>query len=292
MYRVVNHRQLLASWNVVRLWTREPLFYFNLAAIAGVSGLFYLYHRERVPFSGRTRFNWVSDHWEKQLAKRLYQTELAYYSENILPPSSKEHETVQRVLDCLIPHSGITDTDWEVRVIDKPSTRNAFVLPGGKVFVYSGLLHICRSDADLATVLSHEMAHSICHHASETASHLPVSVALLVVSALASGLDPDLVDLIVDVTFRLPRSRVQEREADYIGLLIMAKSGYDPNAALRWWRTMEELGESETLEYLSTHPNHHSRLRQFFQWLGSPREKRLLNNPLGAVVSTSGATRC
>lgn len=287
VYRLVNHRQLLASWNTVRLWFREPFFYFNLAAIAATCGLYYLYNREQVPVSGRIRFNYVSDHWEKQLASRSFQTELDYHSDKILPPSSKEHDAVQRVLDCLVPNSGIVDTQWEVHVIDDPSMRNAFVLPGGKVFVYSGLLHTCSSDDDLATVLSHEMGHSICRHASETASHNLVSVPLFVISALASGLDPDLVNLIVDVTFRLPRSRVQEREADYIGLLIMAKSGYDPAAAIRWWKTMEDLGENETLEYLSTHPNHHSRLRQFFQWLGSTRETRLLTDSSGRFASSS-----
>ncbi|KAK3056645.1 metalloendopeptidase [Extremus antarcticus] len=244
-YRAVNHRQLLASWNALRLWFKDPLFYFHIAGIGGLWGLYYVYNLDRVPITHRWRFNTVSQHHEKQLAQRLVRDVLDNGDSTILPDSSSEHTTVQRVFDRLVPAAGLVDTDWEVHVIDDPNTMNAFVLPGGKVFIYTGMLHLCSSDDELATILSHEIAHNICRHGSESVSRTLLWVPGFVISSLASGLDPDLVEVGMDVAFRYPNSRVHEREADYVGLLLMAESGYDPSAALNWWKTMEEVKARE-----------------------------------------------
>jgi predicted Zn-dependent protease len=90
----------------------------------------------------------------------LYQQVIEQYQGRILPQSHPQHKLVQRVLDRLIPHSGLPaeTNNWEVHVI-KDEQKNAFVIPGGKVFVFSGILDICQGEQGLAAVLGHELAH-------------------------------------------------------------------------------------------------------------------------------------
>ncbi|KAK3698976.1 metalloendopeptidase [Vermiconidia calcicola] len=203
--------------------------------------------------------------------------QLEEYSENLLAESSPEHSTVRRVLDRLVQCTSLPEVDWDVRVVDTPE-RSAFVLPGGKVFVHRGVLDLCTRDDELAIVLSHEIAHVTAHHSSESVSRRLIWIPIYLLSCLASGIKPDLVELAVDVAFWLPGSRAQEREADYIGLLFMAESGYDPTAALDLWNRWEQLDEDGLREpdFMRTHPSHHDRLRQISEWLSDARRGRLL----------------
>ena len=208
------------------------------------------------------------------MGKALYQQEMEQHSDKILPPSTKEHRTVRYVFDQLVPHSGLRDNAWDIHVIDEPNT-SAYVLPGGKVFVYRGMLDLCARNDELAVVLGHEIAHNVAHHTSESLSRGLIIIPIFIISCLASGMNPDLVNLGTDVAFRLPGSRAQEVEADYLGLQIMAESGFDPSAALDLWARWEFLDEfKNTPEYLRTHPSHHNRLENINSWLLQAREKR------------------
>jgi len=131
--------------------------------------------------------------------------------------------------------------EWEVYVV-RDKTVNAFCLPAGKMFVLSGLLAVVGdSDDFLATVLSHEMAHALAHHASERVARAKSPQGIL--DSLKYG-------------------RMQEEEADHIGLFLMAFAGYDPGRAPVFWRRMHDARQGgETWEIFSDHPSDESRIR-------------------------------
>ena len=156
------------------------------------------------------------------MGKALYREITKKYGERLLPKSKGEHRQVQRVLERLVLHSGLDDISWEVNVIED-AEMCAFVLSTGQVFLYRGLLDFCIREDEVAVILGHEIAHIIHHHVSESLSWGIALAPVAVGSALASGISADLVDLAVDVAFKLPRKRAQEEEADYFGLLLTAK---------------------------------------------------------------------
>lgn len=93
------------------------------------------------------------------MAQESYKQILSEYKGQFLAPNHPYSRWVQRVADKLIPVSGLKDLNWEVHVIASPE-KNAFVIPGGKIFVFSGILDIAKDDAGLATILGHEIAHN------------------------------------------------------------------------------------------------------------------------------------
>ncbi|KAI5286753.1 hypothetical protein KEM52_001877 [Ascosphaera acerosa] len=183
---------------------------------------FYCWNLERVPVSGRLRFNMISTTLEKSLGMWEFQGALEDVQGKILPAGHPwvihVKHVMSRVLAAHQHEPDMQDFDWEVFVIDAPTEYNAYVLPGGKVFVYTGMLRLCRDEEGLATVLCHEIAHVRARHFAERASQNALTLMGLVISAafltiLAPGyLAWDLLET------RLPRSRVQEEEADRIGL--------------------------------------------------------------------------
>ena len=123
---------------------------------------------------------------------------------------------------------------------------NAFVIPGGKVFVYSGILPVAKNDDGLAAILGHEIAHNLARHAAEHMSSLillaPIRWMLIYLdtTGLTMGLGRVLGDIAMELGIARPASRKQESEADYIGLMMMAKSCYDPGEAVKVWERMEK----------------------------------------------------
>jgi predicted Zn-dependent protease len=151
-----------------------------------------------------------------------------------------------------------------------PDTANAFVLPGGKVFVFSGLLPIVRNDSGLAAVLGHEIAHNLADHAGERMSQ-SIGTGFLMYSLLLlsviTGVGPFIMQIfggiMLDVAFERPMGRLQESEADYIGLMMMSEACYDPRETVEFWKRMEKT-QREPPEWISTHPSvcgpHHRNL--------------------------------
>jgi metalloendopeptidase OMA1, mitochondrial len=186
------------------------------------------------------------------------------------------------VLSRLIPVSGMADAEWEVRVIDDPRTANAFVLPGGKVFVYSGILPIARTESGLAAVLGHEIAHNLAEHVGERLSQALGQNILIGCAVILSAAIPGaalavqyLGSQMLDLVFSLPMGRMQEREADEIGLMMMAEACYDPRDALSFWQRMDKAHEMEPPEFLSTHPSNRNRIEAIQQWMPRAMEKRM-----------------
>ncbi len=152
--------------------------------------------------------------------------------------------------------------DWEFHTLSS-DTPNAFCLPGGKIFVYTGLLQYATTDAELAAVMGHEVGHAIARHGAERTSQS--QTAGLVGSVGSAVLGPVFnaaYGLGVNYGILMPYGRMQESEADYIGLILMAKAGYDPNAALSFWQKMAQAGGSKPPEWMSTHPSDASRIAE------------------------------
>lgn len=183
-------------------------------------------------------------------------------------------------------------TKWEVFVIDDPKQKNAFVLPGGKIFVFTGILPICANADGLATVLGHEVAHQVARHSAEKMSGYKV---LLFGTFLldAFGFDIGLSRAALTLLLSLPNSRKTELEADYLGLRIMSRACFDPAEASKLWTRMSEsegasgggvLSSAQAI--LSTHPVSSQRIKNMHKWLPEALETRRASDcPLPEQVS-------
>ncbi|MGF1527182.1 MAG: M48 family metallopeptidase [Candidatus Competibacterales bacterium] len=150
---------------------------------------------------------------------------------------------------------------WEVAVFADDAV-NAFAMPGGKIGVFEGLLKAARTPDQLAVVIGHEVGHVLANHSAERQSqNLVAGLGVVAGGVLGTqaGMDPSvaqsLTGTLASLGFLLPFSRVQESEADVIGLELMARAGFDPRAAPVLWRNMEEVQGSRFPEFLSTHPS-------------------------------------
>ncbi|MEW5773508.1 MAG: M48 family metallopeptidase [Thermodesulfobacteriota bacterium] len=164
------------------------------------------------------------------------------------------------------------DFAWQFHTIDKPDTVNAFALPGGKVFVYTGLFKLASTEEELATVIGHEAAHVIARHGAERMSQamaLDLGARAALIAAGGAGYSAASMKafqvafgVAANVGVILPFSRQHEYEADRIGTILMAKAGYDPRKALAFWTKMAEHSKDKQKppEYLSTHPSDESRI--------------------------------
>lgn len=258
-------------------WAARPTFYYEVTGIGGACAGFYIFNLDEVAISGRRRFNFVPEWFEKWSGESLYQETLNQYRSQLLPENHPAHRMCQRVLERLIPHTGLTkeDNNWELHVIASDET-NAFVIPGGKVFVFTGILNVCQDDDHLAAVLSHEIAHNVAHHAGERMSqaYVLLPLALAAFQQLGLGDFAGMSRILIDLAFLRPGSRKQEAEADHIGLLIMSEACYDPRAAVDLWTRMDELGEGQPPQFLSTHPSNHNRRAALEGWLPQAELKR------------------
>jgi predicted Zn-dependent protease len=159
------------------------------------------------------------------------------------------------------------DFQWEFKTLqsDEP---NAFCLPGGKVAIYTGIFKYAQNEAGLATIMGHEIGHAIARHGGQRMSQqmiANVGMAGLAVAGL-SGMDNNKKAIVMaalgaGVTYgvMLPFSRSHETEADEIGLVLMAKAGYDPSESVNFWDRFSKAGGKSPPEFLSTHPGSEKR---------------------------------
>lgn len=161
--------------------------------------------------------------------------------------------------------------EWEVNVLRKEQI-NAFCLPAGKMVVFTGILPVAQNDSQLATVMSHEMAHALAHHASERLAREQGYQRALQVFTPTSGDDRRSVLGVLAAGAGGLRAkaydRQQESEADHIGVFLMTFAGYDPDEAVRFWQRMAELGSqrAQIPEILSDHPSDARRIRYIEVW--------------------------
>ncbi len=226
---------------------------------------------ETAPISGRNQLILLSPGEEAKLGLQAYQDILKKEKLNTDPALNA---MLQRVGARIAAATGRTDFQWEFRLIENDKMVNAFCLPGGKVAVYTGILPITRDEAGLAAVIGHEVAHATARHGAERMSQSLLVQAGLTAGAIAAGASNKnsastqavLAALGAGATLGLilPFSRLQETEADRLGMVYMARAGYDPRAARELWVRMAEVSAKmgrSTPEWMSTHPSNQSRIR-------------------------------
>lgn len=233
-----------------------------------IVGVLIIFACETVPITGRQQLMLLSASEEVQLGLTAYREILS--KENI-SQAPQVNALVQRVGRRIAAVSNRPDYQWEFRVIEKDEA-NAFALPGGKVAVYTGMLPYTQTEAGLAVVMGHEVAHALARHGAERLSQSSAANALIGLGAAVAGIQDPTVMQAINVAYgigvALPFSRSQESEADQIGLILMAKAGYDPRQAVPFWQRMSAAkGGSGPPEFLSTHPAGETRIRQLQQWM-------------------------
>jgi predicted Zn-dependent protease len=180
---------------------------------------------------------------------------------------------VQRVGQRIAAVARLPNAQWEFVVFDEPKTVNAFCLPGGKVGLYTGILEITQNEAGLATVIGHEVSHAVARHGSERLSRglliqfggALLDTALRENSDSARVLAQQAYGVVGQVGAVLPHSRLQESEADHLGMIYMARAGYDPRQAVEFWKRFAAYNDRQggrSISFLSTHPVDQVRINQ------------------------------
>ncbi len=221
----------------------------------------------KAPITGRSQFIMVSPQQEMALGLKSAQEVLKTEKISTNP---QQNAMVKRVGERIAAVTGQNNYAWEFFVIDKDDEPNAFCLPGGKVFVYSGIFKYVSSDDELAAVMGHEIGHALARHGAERMSRGQLTQATgQILDAIMQGRgNPQNTAMVMQafgigsqLGVMLPHSRTQEYEADHIGLVLMAKAGYNPQAALNFWQKFARSGKTPP-EYLSTHPAPQHRIEQ------------------------------
>jgi len=226
-----------------------------------------------VPITGRSQFNLISDSEADALGVEAYQKVV---SESRLITSGPEYDQVRRVGGRIAAAADNPDFKWEFCLIDAPKTVNAFCLPGGKIAVYNGLLPITKDDTGLAVVLAHETAHAIARHGAERMTdQLAIQLGGAGLQQLLQQKSPAMQQVVMTafgvgttVGVMLPFSRSLENEADHIGLVFMAKAGYDPRQAPEFWRRMIAASSgANPPAFLGDHPSDATRVQNLQKWM-------------------------
>lgn len=240
----------------------------GLIRVAAVSfGVVWFSGCSSVPVTGRSQFNFMSAGEEMQLGL----TEFDKMKKEV--PVSKDpklNALVQRVGRRIaeVAKADMPNAQWEFVVFESKQA-NAFCLPGGKVGIYTGILPITQDDAGLATVMGHEVAHAVARHGGERVSQA-MGLQVLGAGMSAATQNSKYRNLLnagygmgSQLAVALPHSRMQESEADEIGLQYMARAGYPPSAAVAFWQRFGEYSRAQggdTAWFLRTHPTDQKRV--------------------------------
>jgi len=251
-------------------------------------------------FFGTVGCTTVSETGRRQLILISPEQELALGATSFDQMKTEQKVSTDQAASALVDRVGqriaavapIPGAEWEFVVFDSPEA-NAFCLPGGKVGVYKGILPITQSEAGLAAVMGHEVAHAVARHGAERMSEalvLQLGGAAVDVGMQEAEVDPRWQSAAVTayglgaaLGRELPHSRKQESEADLLGLLYMARAGYDPEESIRFWERFkafnEAAGAGNTPWFLRTHPLDETRIQQLREWL--PRAQQEYRAPSG-----------
>jgi predicted Zn-dependent protease len=243
------------------------------AAVVGVL-LLTQTRRQKTPVTHRQERVGLTDAQQMQLGSEEYAKTLRQYRARIVK-SGADYSEVQRVARRIEAVAGRDKPAfvWKVTLLRK-NEANAYCLPGGKIVVYTGILPLTRNDAGLATVLGHEVAHATAEHVAERIErqHLTEVAATIIAGGVAVTPGQYIrIRALLGVggaAASLPFSRAQESEADHIGLVYMARAGYNPRQAVAFWKRMLRASRGkEPPEFASDHPSDEHRVERITNWL-------------------------
>lgn len=262
-----------------RRFTRSPAraggrFRLLPVLLFAIYGLYYYFSNQgEVPLTGRQQLVDISREQEAALGLQSYQQILA---QSELIRSGAEYAQVREIAARIAAAASDVDPgfDWEVSLIRSDQV-NAFALPGGKLAVYTGILPVAENVDGLAVIMGHEIAHAIARHGAERMAYQKLTqLGSLAAGMSVSGMDPAQQQMLMAALgagaqygVLLPFSREHESEADYLGLIFLARACYDPTEAPALWQRMSAGGGQRTPEFMSTHPSGDTRIRQFQQWM-------------------------
>lgn len=247
-------------------------------------GAFYLYNLNEAPFTHRLRFLWVPYWLEKKIGDYSYRQILAQYGNRIVAPSSPYYRQISDIMNRLLSTALANTPDqsqvqhlkslnWSIHIIQATAQEppNAFILPNGKIFIFSSILPVCQNQDGLATVLAHELSHQLAHHSSEQLSKQPIYILLSTALYVATGISW-FNDLLIAGLLQMPSSREMESEADHIGCELMARLCFNIQEAVRFWTRMDQfertLSQAGLMkDFLSTHPNTTKRIADIKLWM-------------------------
>ncbi len=238
--------------------------------------LFFLVSCASVPLTGRRQFSFIPPNTALSMSYQQYNQ---FLKENTLSDDSEAVRRVKSVgariktaVEDYLREEGLAyrlkNYHWEFNLIENEKA-NAWAMPGGKVVVYTGILPITKDNDGLAVIMAHEIAHVVARHGVERMSQgLVASLGGLALSAALKD-HPDRTKQLWMTAYGvgaqygvlLPYSRLHENEADHLGLIFMAKAGYDPRGAVSFWQRMAKQKDNKVLfEFLSTHPSSKQRI--------------------------------
>jgi len=250
---------------------------FPLLLIPLLGGLFF--SCQRVPVTGRKQLNLVPNALIQSMAFTEYDSFLT--TTHVLPSNNYQTQMVNRVgtkIQAAVEAYMLTNNlskqiknfKWEYNLVDE-NVVNAWCMPGGKVVVYTGLLPVTQNETALAVVMGHEIAHAIARHGNERMSEsLLIQMGGLVLEEALKDKKQETQIIFLGLyivgsglAVALPNSRMQESEADNLGLIFMSMAGYDPEEAISFWQRMANANTGSKLpEFLSTHPSDKTRLKK------------------------------
>ena len=235
-----------------------------------------------VPITGRSQLNMLTDQAMVAAANANFAQFMGAVNKQNAELRRTESDkarslldSVQRVSDRIVDASGMRDRhNWQTVVV-KSKEPNAFVMPNGKIVVFTGLLPVVKNEAGLAAVLGHEVGHVMARHAAERMSQTILAqiavtaadVALAVAEPKYQPVVGAALGLGAQYGVLLPFSRAHESEADRIGVILMAKAGYEPVEAVGVWERMEQMAGGGRWEFMSTHPSPATRRENIRSWL-------------------------
>jgi predicted Zn-dependent protease len=230
-----------------------------LRAVAPALALTALAACSATPVTGRQAFNVMSLEDDKAVGAKAYSEEMAKVKlADNHPQAPMVHEVVERLVQ-VAQHDVSAQFDWEVHIIDDPKTVNAWCMPGGKMAVYTGILPVTKDATGLAVVMGHEIGHAVARHGTE---RMTQQMGIETVLAWLAGDYAGLAGQAAQFLVFMPWGRKQELEADHIGLMYMARAGYDPRQAVEFWKRMAAGSQGAPPEFLSTHPSDDKRIAQ------------------------------
>lgn len=230
-----------------------------------------------VAITGRKQFNLVPDNMMNSMGFQAYSE---FLTQSTISKDFSKTQMVKRVgsriqkaVEQYCAQNDLSDRlqgyQWEVNLIENDEL-NAWAMPGGKMVVYTGLLKVTQSEAGLATVMGHEIAHVFAKHGAERMTQglmvefggIALSKAMANSPERTKNLFMKSYGLGTQIGVLLPYSRVHETEADHLGLIFMAMAGYNPNEAINFWQRMAVAKQgNQPLEILSTHPADSTRIK-------------------------------